>query len=146
MNRWQKMAWYQIIVIIAVLTLTGTVVGSLTFLHGMPSARSGLGLLGLLGLLGMGRFFFPSKSGQISADERDLLIQKRSLLASYTVFWLLFVGGCMIPWFIVKIVEHKNYIPVDVLPIIVICGGIIVCMVQSVMILVQYGLGGKGNE
>jgi hypothetical protein len=143
MNRLQKMAWYQLIVIAAVLALTGIVVAVLAWRYGMSQARGGLGTLGLLGLLGFSRHLFRKKTGEVDLDERDLLIQKRALATAYTVFWVAWVLGSMIAW---GIIGPENSVSVNILPLTVGIGGIIVVSVQSIAILVQYGWGTKGDQ
>ncbi len=143
MNRAQKIAWYNLVVIAASLTISGATIGILAILYGMPKALGGLGFLGIAGLLGLSPILFRKKRGQVSFDERDELIQKRAMLIAYTTFWISFVSACMIPWWIL---ETGSSIPVVVLPVMVAGGFIIVQLVQSVTILVQYGWRNKTNE
>jgi hypothetical protein len=143
MNRIQKIAWYQLIVIAVVLTLTGIIVAVLTCKYGMPKARSGLGLLGLLGLLGFSHHLFRKKTDKIDLDERDLLIQRKATVIAYSGFWIVWVFGSMIAW---GIIGPGNYVNVEILPLTVLAGGLIVVSVQSVAILIQYGRGGREHE
>jgi len=143
MNRLQKMAWYNLILIIAVLTLTGTVVAVLAHKYGVLHARDGLCMLGLLGFLGLSSHLFRKKHGKTDLDERDQFIQKRATLIAYTVFWVVWILGSMTAWLIIG---PGNSVPVVVLPLIVLVGGLIVTSVQSVAILIQYGWKEKNNE
>ncbi|MHC4571821.1 MAG: hypothetical protein ACYS0C_07080 [Planctomycetota bacterium] len=143
MNRAQKIAWYNLTVVVASLTITGTAVGILTILYGMPTALGGLGFLGIAALVGLSPILFRKRRDQIGFDERDQLIHRRATLAAYSTFWFLFTSACMIPYWIL---EAGARIRVVVLPCMLAGGFIIVQLVQSVAILVQYGWGGKGEK
>ena len=143
MNRAQKIALYNLIVIIASLTTTGAAVGILAIVLGMPAALGGLGFLGILGLIGLSPILFFKKQGQLGFDERDLLIYNRASLVAYSVFWVLFTAACMIPWLIL---HTGATIPAVALPMMLGVGFFVVQLVQSVAILVQYAWGGKDGE
>ena len=140
MNKAQKMAWYNLIVIMASLTITGAAVGILYIVHGMPKALGGLGFLGIAALIGLSPVLLREKRGQLGFDERDQLIRKRASLAAYFVFWVVFTAACMIPWLLL---ETGAKIPVVMLPMMLAVGFILVQLVRAVAILVQYGWGGK---
>lgn len=143
MNRLQKIAWYNLTVIVASLAISGAAIGILTIMFGMPKALGGLGFLGIAALSGLSPILFREKRSQVNFDERDLLIHKRAILIAYSVFWVFFTAACMIPWWILK---TGASIPVVVLPLVLAGGFIIVQLVQSVAILVQYGWRGRKNE
>jgi len=143
MNRAKKSALYNLIVIMASLTITGATVGILAITHGMPKALGGLGFLGIAGLIGLSPILFRKKQGQLGFDERDELIHKKAILIAYSVFWVFFTAACMIPWLVLK---TGAKIPVVLLPVVLVGGFIIVQLVQSVAILVQYGWSGKGEK
>jgi hypothetical protein len=145
MNSSQKFAWTNLFIIAITLTLVGTTVAILAGKHGFPQAFDGLCLFGLLGFLGISSAIFQKKRRQGGAkfDERDQLIYERSLTAAYSVFWLFFAAACMVPWFVTGL---SSPIPSYALPIILGGGGVLVTVVQSVSILVQYGWKGKENE
>jgi hypothetical protein len=142
MNRAQKIALYNLIVIIASLTITGAAVGILSIVHGMPQALGGLRFLGIVGFVGLSPILFRKKRGQLGFDERDLLIHKRATIAAYSIFWVFFTAACITPWLAL---DCGATIRVVVLPCILASGFIIVQLVQSIAILVQYGWGGKEN-
>lgn len=143
MNRAQKTAWYNLTVIAAALTISSAAVSILTATRGMPKALGGLGFLGILGLIGLSPILFHKKQGQLGFDERDELIHKKAVLIAYSVFWVFFTTACMIPWLVLK---TGAKIPVVLLPVVLVGGFIIVQLVQSVAILVQYGWSGKGEK
>ncbi len=145
MNRWQKIAWYNLIVIVTVFTLSGVAIGTLAIIVGMPGALGGLGLLGFLGFLGLTPIIFRKKKGglKIDFDERDQVIWMRATVGAYSVFWLVFTAACMIPWFIIG---PKGTIPIYVLPAMLAGGFVIVQLIQSIAILIQYRWGAKGEK
>jgi len=143
MNRWQKIARYNIIIILVSFSLTAAVVGILALKYGMPKALGGLGALGTLGLLGLSPVLFRKKEGTVDYDERDKLIFYRSTQIAYAVFWPVFTAACMVPWFIVG---PNNSIPSNALPLMLGAVGITLILMQSLTTLIQYGRGGKDNE
>ncbi|UCE99944.1 MAG: hypothetical protein JSV82_02440, partial [Planctomycetota bacterium] len=140
MNRTQKIAWYQLIVIILGLGVTAVVVGAVVYTKGIECAHIGLIPLILLVFVHFDRVFFPIKAGQIVFDERDEVIAKRAVVTAYTVFWVAFILGGIVPLFVLG---SKATISVGVLPCMVFCGAIIIRVVWSVAVIVQYGRGGK---
>jgi hypothetical protein len=80
---------------------------------------------------------------EITYDERDQLIGKRSALVSHFILWLYFVVACIVPWWVIG---PKGSIPVITLPVILIGGLVIFAFVQSLATLIQYGWGGKDGE
>ena len=73
-------------------------------------------------------------------DERDNLIKKRAVLASFVSVWLLLAATTIIPRLIVG---QDGSIPVWTLPLINLGVFLIAMLVYSVAILIQYGLGGE---
>ena len=143
MNRLQKIAWYKIIVIAVAGILTICTVAALNHSYGASHARGGLGCLGLLGFLGLADRLFRKSSNKTDFDERDLSIQRKATVIAYSVFWVLWVVGSMMLWVIKK---PGGSITVEVLPLMVLAGMIIVTLVQSVAILIQYGWKENTNE
>ncbi len=143
MNRWQKIAWYNLIVIAISLTLSGTAIGVLALLVGMPKAIGGLGLLGFLGFLGLSPVLFRKKRGEVDFDERDRLINYRAILGAYSMLWLVLTAACMIPFFIIG---PSGSISVCWLPLMLFTISITLTLVHSMGILIQYGRGGEGKK
>ena len=143
MNRWQKIAWYNLIIILVSLSLMAAAVGILALKYGMPKALGGLGALGTLWLLGLSPVLFRKKEGTVDYDERDKLIFYRSIQIAYAVFWPVFVAACMIPFFIIG---PSGSISVYWLPLMLVTISITLTLVHSVAVLVQYGWGGGGNK
>jgi len=145
MNIAQKYAWSNLIIIAGTVVLTAAVVGILAWRSGVDKGYDGVPLVAFLGLLGISSRIFQKKrrKGGVNFDERDRLIYEKSLSAAHAVFWPFFVVVCIIP---ILIVGTRGSVPVYVLPIILGGGGVLVTVVQSLVILVQYGWGGKDNE
>jgi hypothetical protein len=143
MNRWQKTAWYNVIVIAVTLALTGAVVALLAFVVGMPLAYVGLGLLGFLGLLGLSPILFRAKPSEVPFDERDRLIIRRAAVAGFGSAFLVVGLACMMPFFILG---PRASISVGWLPLIFGGTTISLLLVHSVAILAQYGWRDKENE
>lgn len=129
MSALQKCAVFNL----AVVAVTAVVVLALFPFLG-KGASGGLGLLGFLGLTPL---FFRRRAGQVVIDERDALIQLRSMLIAYSVCWVVFVVVvCLLPL----------VVPVHEVPIVVVQLGVAACwmlltVVQSVVVLVAYARG-----
>ena len=99
MNRLQKIALYQLTVIFTALAAAVTV-WMVICSKGWEYAYFGLIPLIILVLVRFGSMFFPIKAGEIVYDERDEIVRKKAVVTAYTVFWIAFVLGCIIPLFI----------------------------------------------
>jgi len=75
----------------------------------------------------------------VLVDERDQLVNLRAVLAGYSVFWICFVAACMITWGVFRYGKYQETVSVDVLPMLVGGGMIVLFVSRSVAILVQYG-------
>ena len=80
---------------------------------------------------------------EVNFDERDNLIKKRAVLVSFVSVWILLAAESVIPQIVVGDVGS---IPVSMIPIINVSIFIIVMLVYSVAILVQYGWSVKGEK
>ena len=140
MNRLQKIASYNLIVIAIVLIIVVLVVGLIYHSKGSQEARGAIGLAGLLGLSGV---LFRKKRGETNFDERDQLILRKSTAVAYSVFWVAWIAASMTIW---AVLRRRGTVRVDILPIMVLIGGLVVVTVQSVAILIQYGRTAKGEK
>ena len=128
----QKAALFNLVIV--ALTLA-------TVLALYPSfGRGAAGGFGLSGFLGFSPLFFRRRRGQVLADERDQLIQRRSTIIAYTVFWLAFVASAML-----ALVSYgfDGAVPVPVLVNAVWLGLMLVVGMNAIATLVQYGRGGS---
>ncbi|HLJ95158.1 MAG TPA: hypothetical protein VKU02_18420 [Gemmataceae bacterium] len=136
MSATQKYAWFNLAVIAGTLVV---IVVLLPFL-----GKGALGGCGFLGLIGFGVLFFRKQPGKILTDERDRVIQLRSIILAYAVFWIVFVlaAALVSPW----IYGQDGTIPVWVVQMSVFGGFMLVNAVMSIAILVQYAGGSSDAE
>lgn len=144
MNRAQKIARFNLIVVMMALILSVIAVGVLYFVVGLPMRRAfgGFGFIAICGLTGLSPLLYKKEPGKVSFDERDLLIHKKASLGAYSIFWFLFVLAAMIPFFVLG---PKGTISVKYLPTMVFGGMVIVILVQSIVTLEEYGWRNKGE-
>ncbi len=133
MSALQKFAWFNLAVI--ALTLV-TVLSLLPFL-----GKGALGGFGFLGLIGLGPLFFRKKPGQVLTDERDHLIQRRSWILAYSLFWVVFVLAAVVLSAVVY--GQEGAVPVWVVQSSVFCGFMLVYALASIAILAQYAGGSR---
>jgi hypothetical protein len=143
MNRWQKIAWYNLTLIVVSLLLAGAAIGTLTIIIGMPGALGGSGFLGFLGLLGLQPVLFRKGKSKISYDERDAQISRKSVILGFTASYLFFVFACMGCWWYAR---ADGMINIRILPLMVLGGYIASELVRSISLLVQYGRKEKDHE
>jgi uncharacterized membrane protein len=132
-SRLEAQAWFTLAVIGLALATFGVLIPVL-------GAWRAAGAFGLLGLLGVTPLFTLRRRGDtaVVADERDRLIHSRATLIAFAVFWVAFVGACMIPW---AVYRKDGSVPVDLLPLIVLAGWVVFSLTQSAAMLVQYHQG-----
>jgi hypothetical protein len=145
MNRQQKNAKFNLIVILAALELSVTTFGITYLIVGLPIHRAlgGFGVIGIMGLAGLSPFLYKKNQGKVDFDERDVMIKKRAWLGAYSIFWFLFVLAAMIPFFILG---PKGTISVKYLPAMVFGGMFVALLVQSIVMLEEYGWKDKGEK
>src|SRR5579872_1759509 len=136
MSRLQMFAWFNL----AVIALTLLVVFSLLPFLGSRD----MGGLGCLGFIGFGPLFFRKKPGRVVTDERDHLIQWRSWIFAYSLFWVIFVLIAVV--LSAVIYGEDGAVPVSVVRISVFCAFMLVYALASIAILVQYAGASKNAE
>ncbi len=145
MNRYQKLAWFNLIVITATIIITTTAVAIEIRIRGYSTI--GGWFVAILALLRFNPFLFKKPQGQnkVVCDERDSFIIKRAVSFAYTTFWIVF--------FVSSLAVHifmgmgpKSSIPTITLPLMAVGGALFMQIVCSVAILVQYGRKEKSHE
>ncbi len=132
----QKFAWFNL----AIIALTLVVVISLLPFLGERAS----GGFGFLGFLGLGPLFFRKRPGRVLIDERDQLIQIRSFMLAYGVFWVAFVFAAT--FLTAAVYGPEGAVPVKVVQFSVVCCFILMYAAASIAILIQYGRGVKDAE
>jgi hypothetical protein len=127
MSATQKFAWFNLAVIAWTL---GAVLLLLPLL-----GKGALGGFGFLGLLGFGPFIFRKKPGQVLIDERVTLIQRRSWVLAYSLYWVAFVLAATVLSAVVY--GQEGVVPVWVVQSSVFCGFMLVQALASIATLVQ---------
>jgi len=146
MNRYQKLAWFNLIVITATIIITTTAIAIEIHIRGY-STIGWWCFPAILALLKFKPFMFKKPQGQdkVICDERDTLIVKRASSFAYTTFWWVFIVSS----FAVHIfmgMGPKSSVPTITLPLMAVGGALFMVIVCSVAILVQYGRRDKNHE
>lgn len=143
MNRYQKLAWLNIMVITATIVMTTTAIAIEIHIRGFSTI--GFWFITPLVILKFNRFLFkkPQSTGGVVSDERDSLIIKRSVSIAYTTFWVVLVAASVLSFLIIG---PRNSVPTITLPLMVLGGGLLMKIVCSVAMLVQYGLELRGEQ
>ena len=142
MNRTQKGAWFTFGVAILLLTF-GLIIFTQMFADGAASiALVRIWLLVILFFMGISAVLLRIKQSraEVDFDERDNSIKKNAVLVSFASFCTLLFAAGIIPSFVAG---DEGSIPVCLLPIINLGVFLIVMLVYSAAILVQYGWGIK---
>ncbi len=144
MNRWQKIAWFNLIVMLG--GFASSFIAAVTLPPAerfMPPNRLTLVIIVTLVLVVASNIIFRKKPKQVDFDERDRQIRKRTKYAGWIAFALTMLIVTMILYFAVG--PEGTFSPL-VLPLIPAAGGGICVMAGSVATLIQYGWGGKGER
>lgn len=147
MNKTQKGAWFTFGAAILLLTF-GLIIFTQMFTAGATSITLvRVWLLVILFFMGISAVLLRIKQSraEVDFDERDNSIKKNAALVSFVSLWVLLFAASIIPGFVAG---DTGSIPVCLLPIINFGVFLIVMLVYSVAILVQYGWGikEKNNE
>ncbi len=144
MNRWQKIAWFNLIVIVA-----GSVISVLAAWtlppeeRLMPPNRVTVVLVISFVLVGMSKTIFRKADSGVDFDERDGQIHRRAKLFGWTGCGLGMVATIMVCYFAVG---PMGSFPPLALPIIPLVGVGLKIIVESVAALILYGRGGKDEK
>ena len=143
MNRYQKIAWFNLAVITATILITSTAIAIEIHMRGYSSI--GPCFVVILALLKVTPFLFKKPQGQskVVCDERDHFIRNRAASFAYTAFWYVLFLLCFLLFFIIG---PENSVPTITLPLMAFGGALFIKTVSSVAILVQYGRSGDGDK
>ena len=145
MNRYQKLAWFNLIVITVTIIIMTTAIAIEFHIRGY--SEIGLYFIAPLVLLRLKPFLFkkPESRNGVVSDERDSFIVKRAVSFAYTTFWIVFIVSSFAVH-IFKGMGPKSSVPTITLPLMAIGGALLMKILCSAAILVQYGRGNKGEE
>jgi len=145
MNKTQKGAWCTLIaslflIIFGILLFTEIVILKNLF----TSLHRFIALLLFCFMVPLFIFLRKKQSfAEVESDERDNLIMKRAILASFVSVWIMLAAVCIIPRFIVG---YTGSIAVWVLSLVNFAILLIATFIYSVAVLIQYGWGDEDAQ
>ena len=146
MNKTQKGAWVSIAMALICIASFGYIYVQLFILRKLP----GLADMWPLAIIYFVLLIMPvvlmrkkQSPQEVEKDERDRMIEKRAVIAAFISVWILLFAASLIPRFIVGL---DGAIPVWSLAFINVGILVIVLLVYSVAVLVQYSWRGKDGE
>jgi hypothetical protein len=136
MNRYQKLAWWNIIVIIFTIIITTAAIVIEFRIRGYSTL--GIYFIAPLVLLKFNRCLFkkPQSESGIVSDERDSIIIRRAVSFAYTTFWIVFI---LSGFLLFILLGPRSSVPTITLLLMALGVGIFMKIVCSVAILVLYG-------
>ncbi|HBG28439.1 MAG: hypothetical protein A2Y10_10930 [Planctomycetes bacterium GWF2_41_51] len=135
MNRIQKMAVFNLITFGIASVLTIIAIAVLYNLFGWPKARVGFAFISIGALGAFSPLIFKKDSGAVTFDERDKLINRTAALGGFVAsyLWLCLAGTAFLMLFSPEDLKEFG------LPLLLFGGMVIVYIVSSILILIQYG-------
>ena len=146
MNRTQKVAWFNLAMVLLGIAIGVWVIVEVVFLRRLPEGFAVawplivFWLLVVIAVISLGRKQSPA---EVDADERDNVIKSKAVLASFVSVWVLLAVSSVIPRFVVG---GEGSIPVFLLAFINVGILLVAMLVYCVAVLVQYGRRGKGEK
>lgn len=135
MNRYQKIAWFNLVIIASAVTLACLAV-TIEF-QTVGYSQYGPFFLGIMVLMKFTPWMFkkPDSPGGVVEDERDNLILTRAVSFASVTFWWVFIISCFLLWLLIG---PDRTMPTIVLPLMALGGATFIKTVCSIAILVQY--------
>lgn len=145
MNRYQKLAWWNLIVITFTIIITTAAIAIEFHIRGY--SELGLYFIAPLVLLRFTPFLFkkPQSEGGVVSDERDSFVVKRAVSFAYTTFWIVFFVSSLAVHIFMGMGPNSS-VPTITLPLMAFGGALFMKILCSAAILVQYGREPKGEE
>ena len=145
MNRWQKIAWFNIMVVIACFTACLILAATITFNRAAtPPTPLSIVIIPSLILVAISKIIYHKQSKRIDFDERDIQIHKKSGYVGLWAFVLAIVIQNVICVLALGPQRALDY-PLVLLLMVCTAGGIWI-MMDSIATLVQYNRGIKGEK
>jgi hypothetical protein len=141
MNKTQKWAWCVALLTLLYLAINIYIGIEFFVLRRFPKGTFWPGVVFYL-LMGISIIFVREKQSpaEPNSDERDELIKKRAVRISFISAWLLLASANLIA---AMILGQDGSIPVYLLSLINVTVFLMALLIYSVVILFQYGWGGK---
>ncbi|UCC23030.1 MAG: hypothetical protein JSW23_02900 [Planctomycetota bacterium] len=145
MNRAQKAAVFNLIMGLLLLVFLIILFSGIFFAGTIFTRFNRFYCLLIVTLLVVFLMFLRKKQSpkEVESDERDKMIQLRAVLVAFVSSWILLAGVALIPRFIIGI---NGSISVWVLSIINFTIFLVVMIIYSAAVLIQYGRGGKDGQ
>jgi hypothetical protein len=146
MNRTQKTALGQLVVVLLTLAMLAYVFFQLFVLKKTPGFAGRFLPLAVLILVGGTLLVWTFKRQsprEVGADERDKLIDNRAAMAAFVSAYIVLPLVSVIPRLVLG---DEGCIPAWLLPLINFGALVIIMMVYSAAVLIQYGKGSKGKK
>jgi hypothetical protein len=136
MSRYQKIAWFNLAVIVVAIIVTSATIAGESHLRGYSTI--GWWFVVILTLLKLTPHLFrkPPSPGGVVCDERDEFILKRAVSYAWTTFWWVFAVLCFLAFLLIG---PQKSVPTIALPLLALGAGLFLKIACSVAILVQYG-------
>jgi len=144
MNRWQKIAWFNLIVIVAGSVISVIAAGTLPPEERlMPPNRVTVVIIISFVLVAMAKTIFRKSDKGVDFDERDTQIHRRAKLFGWTGLGLGMASTIMVCYIAVG---PMGSFPPLALPIIPLVGVGLSIIVESIAALIQYGWKIEGEK
>ncbi len=145
MNRWQKIAWFNIIVVIVCFIICLILAAIITFSRAAtPPTPLSLVIIPSLVLVAISKFLFYKQSKRVDFDERDIQIHKKS---GYVGLWAFVLAVVIQNVICVLLLGPKRALDYPLVLLLMVCaaGGIWI-MMDSIATLVQYSRDPRGEK
>ena len=144
MNRWQKIAWFNLIVIVAGSVISMIAAGTLPPEERlMPPNRITVVIIISLVLVAMAKTIFRKADKGVDFDERDGQIRRRAKLFGWMGLALGMWATIMVGYFAVGPLGSFPPLALTIIPLVGVALDVIA---ESTATLIQYGWAGKGEE
>lgn len=141
MNRWQKIAWFQLSVVMAAMVVTGIAVWRFTSSYGLVRAWGfGTVYMVLCIFAHLGPLIFRKKKSEIDSDERTIIIDRQAAWIGFGASYCFLVVVCVTALFMTG---PDKMVPAGLLLQIVLGGWVTAIVVNAITTLVCYGRGVK---
>ena len=144
MNRWQKIAWFNLIVIVAGSVISVIAAGTLPPEERlMPPNRITVVIIISLVLVAMAKTIFRKADKGVDFDERDAQVHRRAKVFGWMGLALGMWATIMVGYFAVGPLGSFPPLALTIIPLVGVALDVIA---ESTATLIQYGWAGKGEE